>query len=146
MMDSCVSEELSAEELQIFNQLEFLGNDFHPDAHACRLKLSAVTVGFGDDAMECPWSVENEMKEYVMKHAHVSAACRLTTDEKTLLLQLCTTAMRSNLYPELINRKVFVKAVTTLGHIPQGEMVTVNLSLPPPPNIQNFDGVPDTSI
>ena len=58
MVESCVSEELSAEELQIFNQLEFLGNDFHPDAHACRLKLSAVTVGLGDDSMKCPWSVQ----------------------------------------------------------------------------------------
>ena len=43
MVESCVSEDLSAEEQQIYDQLEFLGNDFHPDAHACRLKLSAVT-------------------------------------------------------------------------------------------------------
>ena len=48
---------------QIFNQLEFLGNDNHPDAHACRLKLSAVTVGLGDSsAMKCPWSVFEEMR------------------------------------------------------------------------------------
>ncbi len=147
MVESCVSEELSAEELQIFNQLEFLGNDFHPDAHACRLKLSAVTVGLGDDSMKCPWSVQEEMREYVRKHAHVSSACRLTTDEEMLLLQLCSTTMRSRLFPELINRKAFVKAVRTLGQIPQGEMVTVNLSLPQPPKIKNFDlAEPDISI
>ena len=139
MVESCVSEELTAEELQIFNQLEFLGNDYHPDAHACRLKLSAVTVGLGEDSMNCPWNIQDEMKEYVRKHAHVSSACRLTTDEEMLLLQLCSASMRSMLYPELINRKAFVKAVKTLGHIPQGEMVTVNLSLPQPPKFKNFD-------
>ncbi len=147
MVESCASEELTAEELQIFNQLEFLGNDFHPDAHACRLKLSAVTVGLGDGSMKCPWSVQEEMKEYVVKHAHVSSACRLTTDEEMLLLQLCSAAMRSRLYPELINRKAFIKAVRTVGQIPQGEMVTVNLSLPPPPKFENFDvEQPDTTI
>lgn len=147
MVESCVSEELSAEELQIFNQLEFLGNDFHPDAHACRLKLSAVTVGLGDDSMKCPWSVQEEMKEYVLKHTHVSSACRLSTDEEMLLLQLCSAAMRAKLYPELINRKAFVKAVRTIAQIPQGEMVTVNLSLPQPPKFENFDTKdPDTTI
>ena len=81
MIESCVSEELTPEEVsvrdrsastphhassdtchlylflqrQIFNQLEFLGNDYHPDAHACRLKLSVVTVGLGGDgSMTCP--------------------------------------------------------------------------------------------
>jgi hypothetical protein len=147
MVESCVSEELSAEELQIFNQLEFLGNDFHPDAHACRLKLSAVTVGLGGDSMKCPWSIQGEMKEYVLKHAYVSAACRLTPDEEMLLLQLCSATMRSALYTDLINRKAFVKAVRTVGQIPQGEMVTVNLSLPQPPKFENFDQEePDTSI
>ena len=62
--------------LQIFNQLEFLGNDNHPDAHACRLKLSAVTVGLGESAMKCPWSVYEEMMEYVRKYDYVSSACR----------------------------------------------------------------------
>jgi len=48
---------------QIFNQLEFLGNDFHPDAHACRLKLSVVTVGLGaESTMKCPWSIAEELE------------------------------------------------------------------------------------
>ncbi len=146
MIESCVSEELSAEENQIFNQLEFLGNDFHPDAHACRLKISAVTVGLGQDSMRCPWSVEAEMLQYVLKHAYVSSACRLSTDEETLLLQMCSASMRSNLYKELINRKAFVQAVTTLEHIPPEQTVTVNLGLSRSPDIVNFDGEPDTSI
>lgn len=146
MVESCVSEDLSAEEQQIFNQLEFLGNDFHPDAHACRLKLSAVTVGLGEDSMKCPWSVQDEMKEYVLKHAHVSSACRLSKDEETLLLQLCSANMRSEIYKELANRKAFVEAVTTLDHIPPNQTVTVNLGLSKTPPVANFDSDPDTSI
>ena len=146
MVESCVSEELTAEEQQIFDQLEFLGNDFHPDAHACRLKLSAVTVGLGDGSMKCPWSVEDEMKQYVLKHAYVSSACRLSKEEESLLLQLCTANMRSRLYEELINRKAFVEAVTTLDHIPPGQTVTVNMAFSKRPPIENFDSTPDTSI
>ena len=66
MIESCVSEELTAEEIQIWNQLEFLGRDVHPDAHAVRLKLSAVTVGLegteGGKGMKCFWSVYEEMR------------------------------------------------------------------------------------
>jgi len=50
------------------------------------------------------------------------------------------------LYTELVNRKAFVEAVTTLDHIPPDQTVTVNLGLSKKPTIENFDGVPDTSI
>ena len=125
--------------------MEFLGNDFH-DAHAYRLKLSAVTVWLGDESVKCPWNVQDEMKEYVLKHAYVSSACRLSKDEETLLLQLCTTNMRSELYKELVNRKAFVEAVATLDHIPPDQTVMVTLGLSKKPAIKNFDGVTDTSI
>lgn len=59
MAESCVSEELNPEELQIFNQHEFLGNNFHPDAHACRLKLSAVTVVLDSDIWT--WRRRNDL-------------------------------------------------------------------------------------
>ena len=58
------------------------------------------------------------MKEYVLKHAKVSSACRLLKDEETLLLQLCYTYMRSKLYKELLNWNAFVEAVTTVDYIP----------------------------
>jgi hypothetical protein len=146
MVESCVSEDLSAEEQQIFNQLEFLGNDFHPDAHACRLKLSAVTVGLGDGSMKCPWNVEEEMFEYVAKHSFVSSACRLSKDEEMLLLHLCSNNTRSHLAKELVNRRAFVEAVNTLDQIPPEQSITVNLSLSKKPTFVNFDGEPDVSI
>ena len=45
-----------------------------------------MTVGLGDDeSMTCPLNLQNEMKEYVLKHAYVSSVCRLSKDEETLL-------------------------------------------------------------
>jgi hypothetical protein len=46
---------LLSSQQQIINQLEFLGHDYHPDAHASRLKLSVLTVGLGEEStMKCP--------------------------------------------------------------------------------------------
>lgn len=146
MVESCVSEELTSEEQQIFNQLEFLGNDSHPDAHACRLKLSAVTVGLGEDAMECPWSVEEEMRDYVRKHFYVSAECRLSTDEELLLLQQCSMSMDSELYVELMNRRAFVSAIESLENLPKDRTLTVKLGTSNLPTVENFDRDPDTTI
>ena len=147
MVESCVSEELSPEEQQIFNQLEFLGNDFHPDAHACRLKLSVVTVGLGaDSTMRCPWSITEEMEEYVKKHGYVSSACRLTTEEEMLLLQLCSPNAQGRLSLILLNRKAFVGAVRSLGTLAQDKTLSVKLGKEKPPVVENFDFGADYTI
>jgi hypothetical protein len=146
MVESCVSEELSPEEHQIFSQLEFLGNDHHPDAHACRLKLSAVTVGLGESAMNCPWSVHDEMVQYVNKQQFVSAACRLSPDEELLLLKLCQPANGARLSLKLLNRKAYVTAVTTLATLPPNKSVTVKLGSEKPPQYHDFDGEADDTI
>jgi Protein of unknown function (DUF3638)/Protein of unknown function (DUF3645) len=147
MVESCVSEDLSAEEQQIFNQLEFLGNDFHPDAHACRLKLSVVTVGLGAESkMKCPWSINAEMEEYVKKHIHVSSACRLTTEEEMLLLQLCSPDANGRLSLTLLNRKAFVTAVMSLASLPKDKTLTVKLGVERPPVVENMDTGLDKTI
>lgn len=147
MVESCVSEDLTPEESQIFNQLEFLGNDNHPDAHACRLKLSAVTVGLGDSsAMRCPWSVFEEMREYVKKYDFVSSACRLTTEEEKLLLKMCSPSFGYRLPTELINRSAYVSAVSNIDSIPVGKTLSVKIGIDKPPVVDNFDSGADTSI
>lgn len=147
MVESCVSEDLTSEEAQIFNQLEFLGNDNHPDAHACRLKLSAVTVGLGESsAMKCPWSVFEEMREYVKKYDFISSACRLTTDEEMLLLKMCTPSLGYRLPTELVNRNAYVSAVSNIGTLPVGKTLSVKVGIDKPPVIDNFDSGADTSI
>ena len=147
MVESCVSEELTPEEKQIFDQLEYLGNDMHPDAHACRLKLSVVTVGLGgDDSMRCPWSVTEEMEEYCKKHPFVSSACRLSTEEELLLLQLCTPSARDRLSLALLNRKAYVTAVSSLGKLPPDKSLTVRLGTEKTPSFENFDAIVDNTI
>jgi hypothetical protein len=124
-----------------------LGNDFHPDAHACRLKLSVVTVGLGaESTMKCPWSITEELEKYIKKHGHVSSACRLTTEEEMLLLQLCNTEDRGHLSLTLINRKAFVTAVTSLATLPPDKTLTVKLGTEKPPIIENFDFGADYTI
>jgi hypothetical protein len=132
---------------QIFNQLEFLGTDFHPDAHACRLKLSVVTVGLGaESTMKCPWSIKEELVEYTKKHEFVSSACRLTTEEEMLLLQLCNVGTQDRLPLILLNRKAFVAAVTSLASLPREKKLTVQLGKEKPPSIENFDFGADYTI
>lgn len=124
-------------QLQIFNQLEFLGNDHHPDAHACRLKLSAVTVGLGEGAssMKCPWSIAFELCEYVRKHSFVSSACRLSSEEELLLLKLCGKKIPL----ALMNRRAFVAAVNALGSLSRDQSATVKLGVRKAPQYANFD-------
>ena len=147
MVESCVSEELSPEELQIFSQLEFLGNDYHPDAHACRLKLSVVTIGLGE-GMRCPWSLSEETSEYVRKHGQVSSACRLTPNEELIVLNLCSTSFKGKLPIDLLNRKAFVAGIVSAasGGGLQNRKMTVKLGSEAMPNVIDFDGEPDISI
>ena len=96
--------------------------------------------------MKCPWSVAEEMEEYAKKHVYVSSACRLTTEEEMLLLQLCSPDARGRLSLILLNRKAFVTAVSSLSTLPKDKTLTVKLGSERPPAIENFDLGPDTTI
>ena len=60
--------------------------DMHPDAHACRLKISLVML---DSPVSLPWDVSAEMAAYVRKLQHVSTDCKLTAAEELTLLKHC---------------------------------------------------------
>ena len=96
--------------------------------------------------MKCPWSVANEMEEYAKKHVFVSSACRLTTEEEMLLLQLCKPDARGRLSLTLLNRKAFVTAVSSLATLPDNKSLTVKLGIERPPTVENFDRGPDMTI
>lgn len=73
------------------NSLQFMtspkvSSDHHPDAHACRLKISLVML---DSPVSLPWDLTSEMAAYVRKLLHVSADCRLSSEEELLLLRHC---------------------------------------------------------
>ena len=81
--------EYSAEENTIFKVLGRSNGDGHPDAHACRLKITYVLL---DSPVVVPWNVTRQMSRYVTKIAHVNTACRLTIFEELALLETCVTS------------------------------------------------------
>lgn len=63
-------------------------SDCAPNAHACRLRISLVTI---DSPVQCPWDLTKELFGYIIKLAHVSATCRLLPSEEYQLLLLAIT-------------------------------------------------------
>ena len=74
----------TAEELAVFNALGGANDDRHPDAHACRLRISLMTL---DSHTKLPWNLTKEATGYVTKLSHVSANCRLSLKEELQLLE-----------------------------------------------------------
>ena len=60
--------------------------DSHPDATACRLKISVVVL---DAPLKLPWDLSVEMADYLFRLEHVSADCLLTPEEELTLLKKC---------------------------------------------------------
>lgn len=48
--------------------------DLHPDAHACRLKLSLAWL-YSDN--KAPWETKYDLEAYLHKLPHISADCKL---------------------------------------------------------------------
>jgi len=66
LCETCMTDsDVSEEELNIFEQLQFLRNDKSPNAHAIRLKLSLVTMD--TPAFNCDWNISQEMDGYLSK-------------------------------------------------------------------------------
>ena len=128
---------LSPEEAQIFAQLGAIAHDVHPDAHACRLKISLATRGtpHGVLASTRLWSLRTEYARYVTKWRHVSAVCRLTIPEEHLLLSMVDTDGA----PALYNRRMFVRSLA----VPLDGSPTPPISLryPPTPQLHCFDAL-----
>lgn len=74
----------NSEGLKIFNGFSGANDDCHPDAHACRLKISLVTI---DSATKSPWDLTIECARHLVKLDSVSSTCRLTPHEELQLLE-----------------------------------------------------------
>lgn len=96
--------------------------------------------------MKCPWSITEELEKYIQKHGYVASACRLSTEEEMLLLELCGAESRERLSLTLLNRKAFVAAVTSLSTLPKDKTLTVQLGKEKPPVVENFDFGADYTI
>jgi hypothetical protein len=85
LTDSVASDTaLNAEGATIFAALKFASDDHHPDAHACRLKVSLVTIDCG---ARLPWDLTTEAAKYVSKLGAVAATCLLAPEEELQLLE-----------------------------------------------------------
>ncbi|CAM9378337.1 unnamed protein product [Chrysoparadoxa australica] len=89
MVASCITDmPLSSEEEAIFKCLGHLAHDHHPDAVACRLKLS-ITLGPCVHMRDmCPWSIEEQLVQYIQRLDLVSSTCRLELEEELQVFNL----------------------------------------------------------
>ena len=136
--ESCVSDiVLSSEEAQIFEQLGELSHDAHPDAHACRLKISLATRGtpHADLAATKLWSLRGEYASYVSKFRFVSTVCRLTIAEESLLL----TMVETDSDPALYNRRMFVNSLAI--SLDGSPTPPISLRYYGMPQLANFDAL-----
>ena len=62
----------------------FPSDDYHPNAHACRLKLSLVTI---DAPMANNWNESIETAQFINKIGHVSSSCRMALHEELQILE-----------------------------------------------------------
>jgi thiol-disulfide isomerase/thioredoxin len=75
---------LNTEGNGIFKALGFANNDGHPDAHACRLKISLVVT---DSGAELPWDLTVEFAKYIIKLDQIATTCVLSEEEELQLLE-----------------------------------------------------------
>lgn len=123
LLDTChVDTPFTAEEQHIFDQFQHGQDDMHPDAHACRLKLS-LAVLFSENKIE--WKVQNEMAGYLDKLAHVSADCILSPAEELDVLMNCQRN-----FPELANRLIYLNAAIAKD-ADSSKPLDVQLTVPP---------------
>jgi len=109
-IESCsVDVPFTNEEQWIWSQFERTMEDFHPDAHACRLKL-CLAVQYCRDTNKVAWENHLEMDRYLAKLRHVSAACRLSYLEELDVLHLCKQGT-----PLIKNRLAYLKAARDSG-------------------------------
>jgi len=75
---------LNLEGLELFKLFENTSDDLHPDAHACRLKITLVTI---DSSNPYSWDITVEFARYIVKLDNVSSNCRLSPEEELQLLE-----------------------------------------------------------
>jgi len=80
----------------IFDKLSLANDDWHPDAHACRLKISLVTL---NASAEQPWDLTTQCARYIVKLPHVSASCRLAESMELQLLETDSIIVTNEKHP-----------------------------------------------
>ena len=133
----------SAEGTNFFGALKLANDDWHPDAHAIRLKTSLMTV---DSGVKAPWDITIQLARHSVKLDRVSANCRLTDEEELQLLNtehVVTSEKSENFNFEIhdhysmalvSNRKVALDAIVSTENATcssGGEPIVVSCMVPP---------------
>ena len=85
-LDHCSPDsEFNDEEKWILSHIKNTLQDYHPDAHACRLQIAILCLEHSPKSIH--WNVEEDLSSYLQKYAHVSSDCRLTYDQERILLE-----------------------------------------------------------
>ena len=86
----------------IFQGFAQTNDDWHPDAHSCRLKISLVTI---DSRMKSPWDLTIEAAQHIVKLDSISSSCRLAPEEELQLLEsdFVVTSSDSPAYDEKVH-------------------------------------------
>ncbi|KAG2527068.1 hypothetical protein JM18_003170 [Phytophthora kernoviae] len=107
IMGCNVDVKFTDEEKRVFDQLAKTLDDRHPNACACRIRLS---LGIAYSENKAPWKLSGELHDYLTTSGHVDASCKLTLEEETEALAHCH--QRS---PLLLLRKEFCDNVGVDG-------------------------------
>jgi hypothetical protein len=99
IMGCNVDVKFTDEEKRVFDQLSKTLDDRHPNACACRIRLS-LGIAYSDN--KAPWRLSGELHDYLTSSGHVDASCKLTLEEEKEALAHCH--QRS---PLLLLRKEF---------------------------------------
>ncbi|CAI5729997.1 unnamed protein product [Peronospora destructor] len=86
IMGCNVDVKFTDEEKRVFGQLSKTLDDRHPNACACRIRLS---LGIAYSENRAPWKLSDELYDYLTTSQHVEAPCKLTLEEEGEALAHC---------------------------------------------------------
>ena len=113
--------------------LEWTNGDKHPDASACRLKISLATAA-SRQQMPVPWNENEQYKTYLRCLSLISADCRLQLEEEKYFLDGLDHTEN-----EVLNRLSVIKAAER----PRSKELVVEVSFRKSETSQCFDALVD---
>lgn len=154
---------LNSEGLVIYKAFKSVNDDWHPDAHSCRLKISLVTI---DSGMEAPWDLTIECARHSVKLDSISSSCRMAAEEELQLLEskgVISSSSHPNYNKDVhdhyslalcYNRKQFLRAqvrrsagpAATAGAVKDADAVKIKVRAPPRALITNWPYYQDNTV
>jgi thiol-disulfide isomerase/thioredoxin len=140
---------------EIFRGFARTCDDWHPDAHSCRLKISLVTI---DSGTVSPWDLTIESARHIVKLDSVTSSCRLAPEEELQLLEsdFVVTSTDCPKYDEKIhddysmalcyNRKHQLRAQMDLRSNLSVEGIVVPCKVPPRTLLTNWPYYQDNTV